>query len=240
MLESELFGYKAGAFTGAVKDKKGLFEVAHHGTLFLDEIGEMAFELQARLLRVIESGEYIKIGDTKPTKVDVRIISATNRNLKEEIKKGNFREDLYFRLSVFQIQLPPLRERKEDIESLAKLFLERFSLQLGKQIHGMTDEVLKALAKAEWRGNVRELKNVVERSAVVCEDQLTLEDLPIEFQGNLYGETEKTDEFELAAIERKHITKVLQYTHGNKTEAARLLKIGLATLYRKIEAYHIQ
>ena len=104
----------------------------------------------------------------------------------------------------------------------------------------MTDEVLKALAKAEWRGNVRELKNVVERSAVVCEDQLTLEDLPIEFQGNLYGETEKTDEFELAAIERKHITKVLQYTHGNKTEAARLLKIGLATLYRKIEAYHIQ
>lgn len=240
LLESELFGYKAGAFTGAVKDKKGLFEVAHHGTLFLDEIGEMAFELQARLLRVIESGEYIKIGDTKPTKVDVRIISATNRNLKEEIKKGNFREDLYFRLSVFQIQLPPLRERKEDIESLAKLFLERFSLKLGKQIHGMTDEVLKALAKAEWRGNVRELKNVVERSAVVCEDHLTLEDLPIEFQGNLYGETERTDEFELAAIERKHITKVLQYTHGNKTEAARLLKIGLATLYRKIEAYHIQ
>ena len=122
LMESELFGYKAGAFTGALKDKKGLFEVANHGTLFLDEIGEMPFELQARLLRVLESGEYIKVGDTKPTKVDVRIISATNRDLKQEITKGNFREDLYFRLSVFHIHLPALRERRDDIEGLANLF----------------------------------------------------------------------------------------------------------------------
>ena len=125
LLESELFGYKAGAFTGAMKDKPGLFEVANHGTVFLDEIGEMAFDLQARLLRVLETGEYIKVGDTKPTKVDVRIISATNRDLKKEIENGHFREDLYFRLSVFQIHLPPLRERKEDIEMLAETFLER-------------------------------------------------------------------------------------------------------------------
>ena len=240
LLESELFGYKAGAFTGAVKDKKGLFEVAHQGTLFLDEIGEMAFELQARLLRVIETGEYIKIGDTQPTKVDVRIISATNRSLKEEIKKGNFREDLYFRLSVFQIQLPSLRERKEDIEELANLFLERFSLKLGKHIDAINGKVLSALQKGEWRGNVRELRNVIERSAIICDGQITLEDLPIEFQGHLCSDTNGADEFELAAIERKHITKVLQYTHGNKTETARLLKIGLATLYRKIEAYQIQ
>ena len=193
LLESELFGYKAGGFTGAVKDKKGLFEVAHQGTLFLDEIGEMAFELQARLLRVIETGEYIKIGDTQPTKVDVRIISATNRNLKEEIKKGNFREDLYFRLSVFQIQLPSLRERKEDIEELANLFLERFSLKLGKHIDAINGKVLSALQKGEWRGNVRELRNVIERSAIICDGQITLEDLPIEFQGHLCSDTNGAD-----------------------------------------------
>ena len=126
LLESEIFGHKAGSFTGAMKDKKGLFEVANNGTIFLDEIGEMAFELQAKLLRVLESGEYIKIGDTKPTKVNVRIISATNRDLKKEIEQGNFREDLYYRLSVFQIHLPPLRERKEDIEILARTFYPAF------------------------------------------------------------------------------------------------------------------
>ena len=134
LLESELFGYKAGAFTGALKDKKGLFEVANHGTIFLDEIGEMAYDLQARLLRVLETGEYIKIGDTKPTKVDVRIISATNRDLKKEIENGNFREDLYFRLSVFQINLPPLRDRKEDIESLSYMFLTNLPINLRRKL----------------------------------------------------------------------------------------------------------
>lgn len=239
LLESELFGYKAGAFTGAMKDKPGLFEVANHGTVFLDEIGEMAFDLQARLLRVLETGEYIKVGDTKPTKVDVRIISATNRDLKKEIENGNFREDLYFRLSVFQIHLPPLRERKEDIEILAETFLKRFSAKLKKEIKGMTSEVVDILKGAEWRGNIRELKNVMERSAIVCDEEVTVQDLPIDLQcAGMYEEQGK-EEFELAVIEQKHITKVLQYTRGNKTEAARLLKIGLATLYRKIEAYHI-
>ena len=239
LLESELFGYKAGAFTVAIKDKPGLFEVANHGTVFLDEIGEMAFDLQARLLRVLETGEYIKVGDTKPTKVDVRIISATNRDLKKEIENGHFREDLYFRLSVFQIHLPPLRERKEDIEMLAETFLKRFAAKLKKEIKGMTSEVVDILKGAEWRGNIRELKNVLERSAIVCDEEVTVQDLPIDLQcAGMYEEQGK-EEFELAVIEQKHITKVLQYTRGNKTEAARLLKIGLATLYRKIEAYHI-
>lgn len=239
LLESELFGYKAGAFTGAMKDKLGLFEVANHGTVFLDEIGEMAFDLQARLLRVLETGEYIKVGDTKPTKVDVRIISATNRDLKKEIENGHFREDLYFRLSVFQIHLPPLRERKEDIEMLAETFLKRFSAKLKKEIKGMTSEVVDILKGAEWRGNIRELKNVMERSAIVCDEEVTVQDLPIDLQCAGMDEEQGKEEFELAVIEQKHITKVLQYTRGNKTEAARLLKIGLATLYRKIEAYHI-
>lgn len=239
LLESELFGYKAGAFTGAMKDKPGLFEVANHGTVFLDEIGEMAFDLQARLLRVLETGEYIKVGDTKPTKVDVRIISATNRDLKKEIENGHFREDLYFRLSVFQIHLPPLRERKEDIEMLAETFLKRFSTKLKKEIKGMTSEVVDILKGAEWRGNIRELKNVMERSAIVCDEEVTVQDLPIDLQCAGMDEEQGKEEFELAVIEQKHITKVLQYTRGNKTEAARLLKIGLATLYRKIEAYHI-
>ena len=239
LLESELFGYKAGAFTGAMKDKPGLFEVANHGTVCLDEIGEMAFDLQARLLRVLETGEYIKVGDTKPTKVDVRIISATNRDLKKEIENGHFREDLYFRLSVFQIHLPPLRERKEDIEMLAETFLKRFSTKLKKEIKGMTSEVVDILKGAEWRGNIRELKNVMERSAIVCDEEVTVQDLPIDLQCAGMDEEQGKEEFELAVIEQKHITKVLQYTRGNKTEAARLLKIGLATLYRKIEAYHI-
>lgn len=241
LLESELFGYKAGAFTGAVKDKKGLFEIANHGTIFLDEIGEMAFDLQARLLRILETGEYIKLGDTKRTQVDVRIISATNRHLKEEIEKGEFREDLFFRLSVFQIHLPALRERKEDIESLAHLFLQRFAAKFNKTIEDIAPDALLALRQAEWKGNVRELRNVIERSAIICDNRITREDLPIELQQNPYTRgDDKGDEFELAAIERKHILKVLQHTHGNKTETARLLKIGLATLYRKIESYHIQ
>lgn len=243
LLESEIFGHKAGSFTGAMKDKKGLFEVANNGTIFLDEIGEMAFELQAKLLRVLEAGEYIKIGDTKPTKVNVRIISATNRDLKKEIEHGNFREDLYYRLSVFQIHLPPLRERKEDIEILTDSFIRIFSKKLGKRIEGMTPEFFTALKAADWKGNIRELRNVIERSMIVCDKQLTLQDLPIEMQNchheNTSGDGNNYSEFELAAMEKRHIAKVLQHTKGNKTEASRLLKIGLTTLYRKIEEYGI-
>ena len=224
LLESEIFGHKAGSFTGALKDKKGL-----------------AFELQAKVLRVFEAGEYIKIGDTKPTKVNVRVISATNRDLKKEIEQGNFREDLYYRLSVFQIHLPPLRERKEDIELLAESFIQLFSKKLGKQVEGMAPEFLKALKAADWRGNIRELRNVIERSMIVCDKQLTLQDLPIEIQNARQEDYsgKNYSEFELAAMEKRHIAKVLQHTKGNKTEASRLLKIGLTTLYRKIEEYGI-
>lgn len=243
LLESELFGHKAGSFTGATGDKKGLFEVADKGTLFLDEIGEMDFALQAKLLRVLEVGEYIKIGDTKPTSVNVRIISATNRDLREEIEKGSFRNDLYYRLSVFHIPLPPLRERREDIEMLASHFMKTISAKMKKTVVGMSPEFINALKNAVWDGNIRELRNVMERSIIVCDRQLEFHDLPIELQEAPDGEVRadgNTTGMDLATIEHRHIARVLQYTNGNKTEAARLLKIGLTTLYRKIEEYHIR
>jgi two-component system NtrC family response regulator len=241
LLESEMFGHKAGSFTGALKDKKGLFEEANHGTIFLDEIGEMAFELQAKLLRILETGEYIKIGDTKPTRVNVRIIAATNRNLPEEIAKGRFREDLFYRL-VFQVHLPPLRERTGDIRLLAKAFIRNFSAQLSRAINEITPEFLSTLEQQPWKGNIRELRNVIERSLIVCEgDRLDIADLPLEIQNAHYEQSDDgmPDCFELSAMERRHIARVLEYTKGNKTEAARLLKIGLTTLYRKIEEYKI-
>lgn len=159
----------------------------------------------------------------------------------KEIEQGNFREDLYYRLSVFQIHLPPLRERKEDIELLAESFIQLFSKKLGKQVEGMAPEFLKALKAADWRGNIRELRNVIERSMIVCDKQLTLQDLPIEIQNARQEDYsgKNYSEFELAAMEKRHIAKVLQHTKGNKTEASRLLKIGLTTLYRKIEEYGI-
>ena len=242
LLESEMFGHKAGSFTGALKDKKGLFEEANHGTIFLDEIGEMAFELQAKLLRILETGEYIKIGDTKPTRVNVRIIAATNRNLPEEIAKGRFREDLFYRLGVFQVHLPPLRERTGDIRLLANAFIRNFSAQLSRAINEITPEFLSTLEQQPWKGNIRELRNVIERSLIVCEgDRLDIADLPLEIQNAHYEQSDDgmPDCFELSAMERRHIARVLEYTKGNKTEAARLLKIGLTTLYRKIEEYKI-
>lgn len=240
LLESEIFGHKAGAFTGALKDKKGLFEEANHGTIFLDEIGEMAYGLQAKLLRVLETGEYIKVGDTKPTKIDVRIVSATNRNLKEEIANSNFREDLYFRLSVFHLHLPPLRERKEDIPELAAAFLKFFAAKMGKQVKGFAADCQAWMQSYAWPGNVRELRNVIERALIICDDYITLDDMPLDFRSStLSGSAADGDDFELAEAEHRHIQRVLQYTKGNKAEAARLLKIGLTTLYRKIEEYGI-
>jgi two-component system NtrC family response regulator len=240
LLANEMFGHKAGSFTGATKDKKGLFEEANNGTIFLDEIGEMEFELQAKLLRIIETGEFLKIGDTKPTKVNVRLIAATNRNLQKEIEENRFREDLFYRLSVFQIQLPPLRERSEDIELLARSFIETFTAKLAKRIQNISPDYMNALKNHIWRGNIRELRNVIERSLIVCNDEsLTLEDLPIEILNDQLEEIigKKSSDFEMAGMERRHIGRVLKYTNGNKTETARLLKIGLTTLYRKIEEY---
>ena len=238
LLESELFGYKEGAFTGAVKDKRGLLEEANHGTVFLDEIGEMALELQSKLLRVLETGEFVKVGDTKTTRVDVRIISATNRNLKEEIANGRFREDLYFRLSVFRIELPPLRQRREDILLLAQHFAERFSKQIGCPVPALSPDAKSLFLSYPWPGNVREMMNTMEHALIVCDSEVTREDLPIDMLSD-ESSTQADDSLDLKSVERNHIIKVLHHTHGNKTETARLLKIGLTTLYRKIEEYGI-
>ena len=238
LLESELFGYKEGAFTGAVKDKRGLLEEANHGTVFLDEIGEMALELQSKLLRVLETGEFVKVGDTKTTRVDVRIISATNRNLKEEIANGRFREDLYFRLSVFRIELPPLRQRREDILLLAQHFAERFSKQIGCPVPALSPDAKSLFLSYPWPGNVREMMNTMEHALIVCDSEVTREDLPIDMLSD-ESSTQVDDSLDLKSVERNHIIKVLHHTHGNKTETARLLKIGLTTLYRKIEEYGI-
>nr|WP_018613162.1 sigma-54 dependent transcriptional regulator [Segetibacter koreensis] len=237
LLESELFGHKAGAFTGAVKDKKGLIEEANGGTLFLDEIGEMPVDLQSKLLRVLETGEFIKVGDTKSSKVSVRIIVATNRNLLEEVKESKFREDLYYRLNVFTIDLPSLRERKEDIALLADYYTKFFAAKTNRKIKGITKEALKLLEAHSWKGNIRELKNIVER-AVILEDSeyLTTSVLPFDIQ----NDTEiAANSFDLSAMEKQHIQKVLAFSKGNKAEAARLLNIGLTTLYRKLEEYGI-
>lgn len=237
LLESEIFGYKAGAFTGAVHNKKGLIEEAHMGTLFLDEIGEMQFELQAKLLRVLETNDFVKLGDTKSTQINVRIIAATNRKLDEDVRAGKFREDLYYRLNVFTIQLPALRDRPVDISLLADFFVQIFSTKMNKKIKGLTKEASKILQRHSWKGNIRELKNIIERAVIVENSELVTEDsLPFDIR---QPSTESYTTFDLATVEKSHIQKVLIYTKGNKAETARLLNIGLTTLYRKIEEYKI-
>lgn len=241
LLESEMFGHKAGAFTGATKDKKGLFEEANQGTIFLDEIGEMAIDLQAKLLRVLESGEFIRVGDSKVTRVNVRIIAATNRELEKRIEEGSFRQDLFYRLSVFQIKLPALRERLTDIEPLAKYFVNLFSQKTNKKIRSVSAEFAEALKQHQWPGNIRELKNIIERSVILAgSDELTIDTLPVEMRHVSGSSTAKTlSAFDLASAEKLHIQKVMNYTNGNKTETAKLLNIALTTLYRKLEEYRI-
>ncbi|HEX5150023.1 MAG TPA: sigma-54 dependent transcriptional regulator [Parafilimonas sp.] len=236
LLEGELFGHKAGAYTGAAKDKRGLIELADHGTLFLDEIGEMNIELQAKLLRVIEQGEFIKLGDEKTSKVNVRIIAATNRDLRKSIEEGDFREDLFYRLNVFTIQLPSLRERMEDIPALAEYFLHTTLIRENKQPLKISDDALKLLKNYSWKGNIRELRNVMERAVILADDIILPEHLPYEIQ----TQSENTsNNLSLSSVEKNHIRKVLQYTKGNKTKAAEYLGIGLTTLYRKLEEYNL-
>jgi len=235
LLESELFGHAEGSFTGATKTKKGLLEEAHEGTLFLDEIGEMNIDLQAKILRVLETGEFYRVGESKSRKVNIRLIAATNRDLEQEIKNGKFREDLFYRLSVFIIQIPPLRERQEDIETLANHFIQSFSAKTNKQVKTMDENFLRALKSHPWKGNIRELKNVIERCVILVDgNKLTADLLPFDFNVST-----DPNVFDLAVIEKNHIQKVLRHTQGNKTEAARLLNIGLTTLYRKIQDYGI-
>lgn len=237
LLESELFGYKAGAFTNALKDKKGLFEEASGGTIFLDEIGELDLNLQAKLLRVLESQQFIKIGDTRPTQVNVRIVAATNRDLLAEISNGNFRADLYYRLSVFQITLPALRNRAEDIQLLVAFFIGYFSSKVKKKLPELSADFIKKLTAYAWPGNIRELKNVIERVVILSNDEAINESLlPANMQQQAISGTDQ-QEFEMASVEKKHIRQVLKHAGGNRTEAARLLNIGVATLYRKLKEY---
>ncbi len=243
ILESELFGHRAGAFTGANRDQKGLFAEANKGTIFLDEIGEMPLDLQAKLLRVLETHEFLRVGDTKPTKTDVRVIAATNRSLTQEAEAGAFRLDLYYRLSVFQIELPPLRDRRDDIPDLADQFARREAAKLGRRNIQLSPVFIEKLRQHSWKGNIRELKNVIERAVILSDISpdghtlLTPDLLPYD----LSTQTDSPDSaaLDLATMERQHIRRVLHQTAGNKTEAARLLGIGLTTLYRKLQEYEL-
>ncbi|PKP33136.1 MAG: sigma-54-dependent Fis family transcriptional regulator [Bacteroidetes bacterium HGW-Bacteroidetes-16] len=243
LLESELFGHKAGAFTGAIKDHKGLFSEANNGTIFLDEIGELAPDLQAKLLRVIETGEFYKVGESKPTKTNVRIIAATNRNLQNEIEAGNFREDLFYRIAAFQIALPALQERVCDIELFAYHFLQMFSAKANKRVEKFSDDFISALKQYKWNGNIRELRNVIERCVIMSEGLVITTDLlPVEIKQNAISSSKDKaiSSFELAHAEKNHIQKVLNYSEGNKTKTAKLLGIALTTLYRKMNEYSLE
>ncbi|WP_133272580.1 sigma-54-dependent transcriptional regulator [Hymenobacter radiodurans] len=244
LLESELFGYKKGAFTGAQTDKKGLFQEAHGGTLFLDEIGELDVTLQAKLLRVLETQEFIRLGDTKPTRVNVRLVAATNRNLRQETEQGHFRPDLYYRLSVVVVPVPPLSARRSDVPLLADYFLHYFAAKLRRRPLVLTPDALHALEQYAWPGNVRELKNVLERASILTppDQPLTLDGLPLEVQLAALNAPHQPgaapeDERSLRRAEKQHIQRVLLEVHHNKTEAARVLGVALTTLYRKIQDY---
>lgn len=240
LLESELFGHLSGAFTGATKDKKGLIEEADTGTLFLDEVGEMHLDLQAKLLRVLETNEFIKVGDTKTTKVNVRVIAATNRSLQQEVDEKKFREDLFYRLNVFTIQLPSLRDRKSDIPLLAQHFLQVFAQKTGNNIQAISKDLLQQLQQHSWKGNIRELKNIIERAVILNDgDELSANSLPADFETSA-GTGLGMSAYSLASVEKLHIQRILNHTKGNKTETARLLDIGLTTLYRKIEEYKLR
>lgn len=243
LLESELFGHEKGAFTGATSQKKGRFELADGGTLFLDEIGEIDPQTQVKLLRVLQEREFERVGGEKTIKVDVRVIAATNRNLKEEVEKGNFREDLYFRLNVVNINVPPLRERKEDIALLAFDFLKEFSEENNKSVDSISQAAQKALYAYSWPGNVRELRNCIESSVVMTKDKkIGLDDLPpqIREQGNKESSITIELPITMDEAEKKIIISTLEYFRGNKTKTSEALNIGRKTLFRKLSDWSIE
>ena len=245
LLESELFGYKRGAFTGAVSDKLGLIPLAHQGTFFLDEIGDMPLNLQAKLLKVLEIGEVYPLGDTKQKIVDVRIISATNTDIEARIKEGKFREDLYWRLNVIEIKIPPLRERRDDIEILTKHFINKFSKEHSKNIKGINKEALFLFMGYSWPGNVRELGNVIERAVVLAQgNYITSDDLPDKLKKG-EQQKERLETFSilktyLSDYEKNLLLRMYDTHNRNKEETARALGIDLATLYRKFKKLGIE
>jgi DNA-binding NtrC family response regulator len=241
LLESELFGHEKGAFTGAISRKRGRFELAHLGTLFLDEVGEIPSQIQVKLLRVIQEREFERVGGEQPIKVDVRIISATNKNLKEEVEQGNFREDLYYRLDVVSIHVPPLRDKKDDIPLMTHKFIEEFSKENNKEIEGITNGALQALMSYKWPGNVRELRNVIESIVVLTKGSIISEqDLPQYIMAkDEQSHLKIPGGVSLAEAEKRMILFTLQNTGGNKTRASEVLKIGRKTLHRKLNEYGI-
>jgi DNA-binding NtrC family response regulator len=240
LLESELFGHEKGAFTGAVQAKAGLVEVAEGGTLFIDEIAEMAPGLQAKLLRVLENGNYRRVGSTQEAHADVRVVAATNKPLEEELKAGRFREDLFYRLNVVSIDLPALRDRRDDIKELVEHFLT--TRPIGASRSRIQADALEALVRHQWPGNVRELANVLERAQILAEDHLiTLDDLPESLVSAALPEgPEGGDPMHLREIERRHVRDVLQREKGNKVHAAKVLGISRRALYRLIEKYRLE
>lgn len=247
ILESELFGHVRGAFTGAAGDRKGRFEYADGSTLFLDEIGEMPLTMQAKLLRVLENREVIRVGANDPIKIDVRMISATNRDLAEDVANGKFREDLYFRLKGVVLRIPPLRERPEDIPLLVDYFIDQFNNEqgqsMGKHITGLSADVRQQMLSYSWRGNVRELRHVVEQMCVLSEDEtLDMDDLPDEIRGYQPLPVPRLDTMigkSMDEVEKEHIINTLKLTNGNREQAAKILGMGARTLYRKLKEYDI-
>lgn len=251
LLEAELFGYEKGAFTGADTRKLGKFELADHGTIFLDEIADMEPRLQAKLLRILEDSLVERIGGVKPLKVDIRIIAASNKDLLEEVKKGNFREDLFFRLNVFPLNIPPLRERKEDIPLLCEYFIKRFSAELKTELKKISPEAMERLLSYNWKGNVRELENTIERAMILAdgdtirpehlllsssliEEERLLDRLPLD--GSLADSVNAA----LRIVEAERIKRALKQTKGNKLKASEILKISYKTLLTKIKEYNLE
>jgi two-component system response regulator AtoC len=239
LLESELFGHLKGAFTGAIANQEGFFRKADKGTLFLDEISEVSHGLQVKLLRAIQEREVIPVGSREPLRFDVRLIAATNRLLEDEVKKGTFREDLFYRINVITIPLPPLRDRKEDVPLLVNHFLQKYAQRLGKPSVKILREAMQALVNYDWPGNVRELENMIERAVALCEgDLIERTDLPDKLT-QVKIAIRDLDEYEMTldALEEQHIKKVLQKVNGDKVKASQILGINLSTLYRKLARY---
>ena len=239
LIESELFGHAKGAFTGAERERSGLFAAAHRGTLFLDEIGELPLELQPKLLRVLQEGEILRVGETQPRRIDVRVVAATARNVREEVARGRFREDLFYRLAVVEIQIPPLRDRREDIPELTQYFLMRIAAREGRKPPALSNDCLETLISYLWPGNVRELENFMEKTMIFNRgDVVASSDLPGEVRRRERGERNDLSlKNAVARMEREYISKALAVTGGNQTQAAKLLEISLRGMLYKIKEY---